>query len=309
IVQVTGRILQRGGRVVVLETGTSQRYQISAAFTSNRFAALKDEEVLSLRGTCAGIRGTSIRIENSERVDSGVLDGTVPRTTGDFLPYQSTQALTYDVLEPAKPGRPITRYISRFAAPDMMHLTAVRHGMFPAGSLFGGDSSLEPKWTWEPKTKSKLKARDFLPRISWQYRMEKSTIQARPVPDPPAQPSPWWEPVLKLGLKQGETWSSEMPDGTQVAYRVVSFGKDEAGRDTLHIHRSETHPKNPNMWQERTVTYVRGVGEVKRIVTQHWAKGAVAIVEVRLVETEATLKTAEPNVPIAPMPMEKRKTE
>jgi hypothetical protein len=168
-------------------------------------------------------------------------------------------------------------------------------------SLFGADDSLKPRWT---RDFAKAKGKDT-PRLALQYRVENQAVEIREIPEPPAQPQSWWDPVIKIGLKKGEAWSSEMPDGRQVSYSVVDFGKDENGRDTLSIHRVEKHPKQPGVWQERTITYVRGLGEVKRVVSEHRLKGAVAVLELRLVQDESEVPSLESKVPIAPVPATK----
>ena len=65
----------------------------------------------------------------------------------------------------------------------------------------------------------------------------------------------------------------DAPDGRTISYSVVGFGKDAAGRDTLSIHRMAKNPKMPSPWEEWTITYVRGVGEVKRVVSWHATNG------------------------------------
>jgi hypothetical protein len=294
-VQVTGRVLtlHPANHTVVLETGTSQQYQVLAAFTSTRYAALGDEAVLTVRGTCTGVRGAQVRVENAERIDTVAPDTTVSRTTADFLPLQAGRELTYDLLEPAKSrDNAIRRVAIRTAAPDLLEFIPLRSGTFPAATLFGGDTALRPKWA-KDLTKQKN-----APQVM-QHRVNNNVIELREVPPAPAQPSQWWDPVLKLGVKAGEGWSSESPDGRTISYAVVSFGKDAAGRDTLNIHRMAKNPKAANVWEEWTITYVRGVGEVKRVVSWHATNGkGVTVLEKKLVEAEDQPKSDEKKEPL-----------
>jgi tRNA_anti-like len=293
-VKVTGRVLQRrtSDRAITFEVGTEQRCQIVAVFTPTKFAALRgDEKDLTVRGVCAGVAagGVIIRVENAELVETTVPDDpTTPRTTAEFLPFQPGRELHYDMLSPGKAkDNPIQRLTVRFAEPDLIRATPVRAGVLPGATLFA-DPPLKPKWTRD-LTKQKTPPP---PGVS-QYRVNEGAIEMREVPAPPAQPSLWWDPVLKIGVKKGESWSSEMPGGRTVTYTVVGFGKDEAKRSTVEIRRVVKDPKVMTYWEESTIVYAHSVGPVRRTLATRNENGqAVVIAEMRLVEGEdATLET------------------
>jgi hypothetical protein len=287
-IQVTGRVIERHlqTRMIVFETGTNQRLRIQAVFTSARFAIVKekDEAVMTVRGVCVGVRGSAVRIENCDRLETAAVEPDVPRTTADYLPFNPRGELTYDVLTPARPkDNPILRLSVRFAEPDLVRATPVKTGTFPGATLFG-DRAGQPRWT---KDIGKQKA---APQVT-QYRASSSLVELRDVPAPPAQPSSSWDPALKLGMKKGETWSGETPDGRTVTYTVVDFSTDAQKRQLVQILRVTKNPKDLTSWEETTHVYARGVGEVRRVVTRHFSNGkAVALLEVRLVDPAADPK-------------------
>lgn len=277
-VQVSGRILERrpSNRTIVLESRTNDRYQIVAAFSPANFAMVRNEKEVLVRGVCVGVRDVRfIRIENAE------LLALEPRLVAEFLPFEPGRELLYESLSPGKAkDNPITQLKVRMNDTDMIGTVAIRSGTFPGGTLFG-DQSLQPRWT---RDLTKLKVPPT-PVIS-QHRLKDETIEIRPFPTPPIQPSPWWDPVLKLGCKKKESWSSEMPDGRTVTYTVLDFRKDETLREVVELRRVLKNPKVPNIWEESVITYVRGLGEVRRIVTSQTITGtAVAVMEMRLVES------------------------
>ncbi len=292
-VQVTGRVLERrlGTRTIVLETGTTHRYQILAAFSPAQFRAVKDEVVTTVRGTCVGIRGPYVRLENAERVDPTIAEPGVLRVTADFLPLRSGRELTYHQLSPTAPPftpkgkeNPNLAQLSvRFAEPDLVRVTTLRTGVFSGATLFG-ESPVQPKWMKEaPKPP--------IPPQLFQHRIQDNVIELRPIPDAPKQPGPWWDPVLKLGVKKGDSWSTEMPNGHTLTYSVVAFGKDDAGRQTVELLRVEKdskspdNPKQPTFWEEWKIVHAQGVGEVKRVVTTRASTGqAIATLELKLIE-------------------------
>jgi hypothetical protein len=109
-------------------------------------------------------------------------------------------------------------------------------------------------------------------------------IEIRDVPPPPAQPSDWWDPVLRLGAKKGESWTSEMPDGRSVTYTVVEFRQDERRNQLVEIRRVVKNPKEPAAWEESLVTYALGIGEIRRqAVKRNVAGGSMTMLESRLV--------------------------
>ncbi|MCE9564170.1 MAG: OB-fold putative lipoprotein [Planctomycetes bacterium] len=295
LVEVTGKVLQRtlGTNTVILETGTRHKFQIEAIFMPSQFATLRDERSMTIRGVCVGVRGGSVRLENGQRFDPEAANPAV-RTTASYLPLQSGREAIYDFLSVEKAGdNPILRYQVLFVGEDLIRSTPIRAGHFPARTLFG-DPAIQPKWTRDfTKVDPKVKNQSPPTRLT-RYRVQDGTIEFRDVPPPPAQPSAWWDPVFKLGMKHGESWSGEMPDGATVTYTVMGFSKGENARQMVEIRRVLKSTKESTVWEESKIMYAVGVGEVSRIVTKQSAAGqSFTGLEMRLVEAGTDPKPPE----------------
>ena len=256
-------------RTLVLETGTSQKYQLAAVFTPARYALVRDHSELVIRGVCVGAVGKFVRIENAEGgPDPGAAASA--RTTSDYLPPPGRAGVGLRSAHPAsRAGHdreyPITRFSLHFIEPDLIRMTPLRSGTVSKGTLFA-DPPAAPKWTKD------LTRQKGLGQTS-QHRVTDGAIETRDRPVPPAQPGAWWNPVFKIGMRKGEMWTSKMPDGRTVTYTVADFGKDAAGRPTVEIARVEKNPKDATTWQETTITYARGVGEVRRVMVRRSTSG------------------------------------
>jgi hypothetical protein len=167
----------------------------------------------------------------------------------------------------------------RVGEADLITTTAIRSGIFPGGSLFG-NPPLQPRWLRD-LTKLKIPPAP----IVTQHRLRDDTIEFRQIPAAPLQPSPWWDPVLKLGSKKGDSWSSDMPDGRTITYTVMDFKKDENQRFVVEIRRVARHPKDQSLWEESLITYARGLGEVRRSVAKQSTGLGVAVLEMKYVES------------------------
>ena len=151
----------------------------------------------------------------------------------------------------------------------------MQYGHFPGTTLFA-DPPGRPRWTLD-WSKSRL------PETVYQYRVRgefvevfhpvhyKGLDQVQPSGSAPARgpvPAPTaaaahWDPVLKVGLKKGRSWSFDPPDGSRITYTVRSFGQ-LANRPVVELVRVAEHPKLPDFREETTIVLARGVGEVRR---------------------------------------------
>ncbi len=68
-----------------------------------------------------------------------------------------------------------------------------------------------------------------------------------------------WEPILKIGAKDGDIWKWDTKMGT-VEYRAT-LGLSHAGIPEVVIHTSRTKP----LPMTQTLRYVKGIGEVERV--------------------------------------------
>lgn len=306
-VEVTGRIVERNPEActLVLETGTNHPLRLAVVFTPRQFARLPAAETRLLdqaftaRGVCAGVgpdpakkRGPAeveetlaVRVENAAWYRGGQGDAATETVAG-FLPLKLDRELTYDMLKPGQPRENLVRLSVRSVAPDRIVWTPARVGLWPSATLFG-DKPLAPKWIDAPKAK--------LTPLAVQYRVADGFIESREIPAPPLQPSDWWEPTLKLGAFQGESWSAERPDGAVFTYTVEGFDTDTEKRPIVEVRRTIKHPKDPRGWEETRLVYTLGVGETRRLVVNRLATGqAVTATEVRLVESPPGPKDKEP---------------
>lgn len=295
-VDVTGRIVERRPEAcaLVLETGTNHPLRLVVTFTPRQFARLPAAETRLLdqgftaRGVCAGVGPDPVKKSNPQegeepravRVENAVwyrgAEGAAETAAG-FLPLKLTQELTYDLLRPGQPRDNLVRLTARSVAPDRIVWTPVRVGQLPAATLFG-EKPPAPKWGPEGV---KLK----LNPLVVQYRLGDGVIESREVPAPPLQPADWWEPTLKLGAYQGESWSAERPDGAVLTYTVEGFGADPEKRPVVEVRRTIKNPKDTKGWEETRFVYTLGVGETRRVVVHRLANGqAVTATEVRLAD-------------------------
>jgi hypothetical protein len=303
LLTVKGTVTARTEKnTVILETGTRDRYQLELVFTPDQFARVPTtiDRDLEFRGVCTGVRGKYVRLENCKYHDSRGRDSGI-RITEGYFPLEPGRELVYDVLRP-HPGdtakdHPITRIRVKFVEPDLIQVTPLRAGVYPKGSLFG-DEGAQPKWKVDltvPHPKQKPPAPD-----TTQVRVTETGLESRPVPPAPRVPGPYWDPVLKWGARKGETWTGTLPDGREGQYKVVEFGRDALGRKTVEILRVAKNPKDPKLpadpkgqketrWEEATLVYTHGIGEVRRVITMRSSTGSgVVTTEMRLVESEST---------------------
>jgi hypothetical protein len=294
VLQVTGKVLERNiqTNTIVFETSTSHRYQVAVVFTPAHFAALRSEKTTTLRGTCVGLRGNMVRLENGERYDPDRGNATV-RTTADYFPFQAGTEAVRDFLVPEKlKDNSIVQYRIRFVAPDLVRATPTRGGLFPAASLFAEPAS-QPKWNRD-FTKPTPKVTPP-PTLITQYRASDEGIELREIPPAPLQPSQWWDPVMRLGAKKGESWSSEMPDGRVVTYTVMAFIQDEQQRQLVEIRRIVKNPRVAISWEEETRTYALGIGEIKRVASRQFVNGnALTTLEMKVAESPDSKDPNEP---------------
>jgi hypothetical protein len=281
---------------VVLETGTSHKYKVQARFTPSRFAAVKDHPSLTITGTCVGVVGKFVVVESGQAADSEAGNGAI-RITPDYFPMQSGKEMVYDLLTPTSTRtNPIARISVRFVDNELVRVTPLRSGTFTKGTLFAEPPGVA-RWTsTRPKSASRLS----------EVRVNEDMVEIRDKPTPPAQPALWWDPILKLGARKGETWNTTMLDGRVVTYTVVRFGKDDAGRNTVEIQRITKHPKDSANWEEATIIYARGIGEVSRVIVKQSTNGkAYSLGEMKWVESETSVAPdpkKEPELKTEPTP-------
>lgn len=279
-VRLTGTVLRRqtDARTLILETGTDCRYQVAVVFSAAGFAAVPDDREVVVRGTCSGVwNGSFVRIDSGE---ASPVDPTAPRTHLDFLPYRTGAECTYEFVQRARPrDNPIARLTVRFSGDDLLEIRQVRVGTFPGVTLFA-EVPPAPRWSGDSGQKTLLDTR--------RYRVRDGVVEIglihKPEPGAKKEPQLYWEPVLKAGLKAGQSWSARPPDGRLATYTVAGFSKDAAGRELVEVRRVLRTPTDATRWEEASIVYARGVGEIKRVATSRTDKGEAFVVsEMKLV--------------------------
>jgi hypothetical protein len=269
VVQLSGYVKERHAatRMLVFQCGTDTTYSIAALFSPNAFDNLPDEKTMVIRGVCSGTSGGYVRIESAEYAE--ISDGAAAlRTDLDFLPYRLGKEYIVDQVAPSRGKESaIRRTVIGFSGDDKIHVVLQKSGTIPGHSLFR-DPPPEPKWAnYTPKTQPLLR----------HYRIREGTVEIGQ--------GDFWEPVLKAGLKRGQSWSTKFPDGRTATYTVTGFAKQPGTElDILDIRRTLRSPTDPTRWEETASTYVRGIGEVRRITSNRTDRGeSMVISELKLV--------------------------
>ena len=294
LVEVSGRIVNRNpaNHTITFEVGTTQKLGVEAAFTAEKYRAVRpDDTTVTVRGVCAGVRAGSVRVENAEVHDP---DSANPasRLVADYFPFKPGRELSYDLLT-FVPGKvkdfPITRMSVKFGNPDQIVFTQLKAGTYPGNSLFV-NSPAEPKWTRD-LTKLKTPPQPVVAH----YRLTEDTVEIAQSLRP-GERTPFWEPILRLGARQGGQWSVQSPDGRTIEYTVLEYRKDGAKQfvEVKRVSRAtrplDAGPNANDQWEETLITYQLGVGELKRSTTMKSANGTAApLSEMRLTDAEAVV--------------------
>lgn len=277
-VQVSGIVKERHAntRMLVLQCGTDTSFSVAAFFSPAAFATLPEDRSIVVRGICSGLAGGYIRIESAEYAETKS-GAEAARTHIEFLPYRLGKEHIIDQIAPGRTkDSPIKRSAIRFAGDDLIQVVALKVGMFPGTSLFK-DPLPESKWYSSSGAKPapqlrRYRVRDGVVEIGQPHFANGKDVQE------------FWEPVIKAGLKKGQSWSIRFPDSKIATYSVMDFTKDASGAEQLEIKRTLRDPLDPTRWEENGVTYLRGVGEVRRIVSYRTERGeALVVSESRLV--------------------------
>jgi|GEM_PF-3734418 len=279
VVQLSGYVKERhaGTRMLVFQCGTESSFSVAAVFSPNAFDALPDEKTMVIRGVCSGFAGGYIRIDSAEYAEA--LGGLAAmRTDPEFLPYRFGKEHIVDQLLPARGKEsPVKRLAIRFSGDDQIHVVVQKSGYVLGSTLFR-EALPEPRW---------VAATTKYPTLVRHYRIREGTVEiGQPIPmGEKREITDFWEPVLKSGLKRGQSWSAKFPDGRVATYTVTGFAKQPGTEaDILDVKRVLRNPTDPTRWEETACTYIRGIGEARRIVTNRNDRNeSMVISETRLV--------------------------
>ena len=163
----------------------------------------------------------------------------------------------------------------------------VQQGSTPAKSLFAADAP-EIKWLGKPSPTAgsfaKVVESAKFRITDWYVELGVAGPQFGSDAAPPAGADPRdsgyrWQPFLRLNSKVGRIWTHEPAPGVAVKTAVDSFGKDAAGRPSVKLVSVMTDAKFKGKRLETEFVLVKGIGEVKRVVTLHDADGAKVVME------------------------------
>lgn len=294
-VQLSGIVKERHAntRMVVLQCGTDTTHSVAVLFSPAAYAAIPPEDKnLAVRGVCSGLAGGYVRIESAEYAETRT-GADAMRTDIEYLPYRLGKEHIFNQIAPGRSkDSPVKRIAIRFAGDDLIQAVVLKAGTFPGTSLLK-DPLPESKWYNAPNAKlapilRRYRVRDGAVEIGQPYAMMGKEIQE------------FWEPVLKPGLKKGQSWSIRFPDGKMATYTVMDFTKSASGADQLELKRTLRDSLDPTRWEENGITYIRGVGEVRRIVSSRTERGeAIVMLESRMI-TDGSPEFTTPEIKSKP---------
>ena len=174
-----------------------------------------------------------------------------PTITADFYPL-TPRELFYDVFQfiPNANAWAYTRQKLTFKEDGAIDLATVQQGL-----AYTMDTSATPA------------ARSVnLKGVPQHARIEASMVEYGTLPNPKAKQFNY-EPILKLGSKQADTWNLKLPDGDQRTYTVVAFSNWGEGKPAVTIRSSQPYTiAGTGSQLVSTHVYAKGIGEVERTI-------------------------------------------
>jgi hypothetical protein len=274
ILTVSGRFGGKGkdkDPVVVLESDrTDQPLKVAARFPSTTFDNLDLPPVFRLRGFCTALEGNQLRLDNCE-VEEKYLKSSVPRLTADYFPHQPGAVLVYDLyfLPPAvsanKPN--LLRQVWYQGNGGLTQTVNTHTGKLPPDvkDLFQvkenwADTKLAPAL----KAKFKVKQNPIrLPGPVYEYKASPGMIEfGQRALVGPGKMAANLAPVLKLGVKVGESWVLKGKSMTRT-YTLMYFNTYQ-GRPSAVIREIVDTPLATIQRNEIEHVYAQGIGEVER---------------------------------------------
>jgi hypothetical protein len=258
---LSGKLKQKFPREkILLESGdTNKLLQVQCHFTPRHFAAVDESADFIVRGICAGmIDPTTMRMDDCERYDPKS-DREIMRITADFLPHVPGKSYTFDLVSHLTIGKKKPEVIRQAHSQEKNGLTEVvttHSGILLSKSLL--DEGEPEKWFSKAK-------RHRVPGANPSYyrRLSGGVVElGRPQQDEDGKLRIIWEPVLKLGAKEGDTWTWTQPDGER-EYKVVKLDVFR-GVPRAVVHQTVVPIVNPLRVVEIESVYLKGYGEVAR---------------------------------------------
>ncbi len=307
---VTGYVLRREERTktVRFETGTdSGGWTVRSALLPADYARVPtDEPELSFIGDFYG-KGSSnlLQLESAKHFDPDAGNPNVQLLTADYLPTAPGRQWT--ALRVAYTDAPKNVKVTPFAKPKpheqqvsklqyrilpdrRMQAVLLQSGSTTGKTLFADDAP-EIKWFGKPLPVAgpfaKIVETAKFRTTEWYVELGIAYPKGGGDDAPPAGADPkdagyQWQPFLRLNSKVGRVWTHEPAPGVSIKMAVESFGKDTAGRPTVKLLSVMTDAKFKGKRLETELVLVKGIGEVKRVLTLHDSEGAKVLMEQKL---------------------------
>ena len=310
-------------RTAQFELPTDAAVQVRLSFEPADFAALPaGERRLTFRAEFRGLtRGQRVvTLTDCRYFDADATDATVQRLTADYFPLRAGRQwdvvrVTYPEPPPVRAPKP--RPSDAKPAPEAL-LVPGKAKPFPAQRLqyrlkpdglllvgqlqlgtFAGPSLFDPaapavKWVGKPIKPDVAPAKlveAFRLRAS-ELMLEQGVPKANAAADPDAAVTPpdpkdlglAWHAILPLNARVGRTREANPAPGVVLTTTVESFYRDEEGREAVRVVGVLTNEQAKGSRTETATVYVRGVGEVSRVVTLRDATRSRVVLEQRTVE-------------------------
>ncbi len=308
------------GRTLQFELPTDAAVQVRLNFEPADFAAIPaGERRLSFRAEFRGVlRGQrAVTLTDCRYFDADATDATVQRLTADYFPLRAGRQ--WDVIrvtypEPAMVRSPKPRPSDPKPAPEALMVPGkakpfpaqrLQYRLKPDGLLlvgqlqlgtFAGPSLFDPaapavKWVGKPIKPDVAPAKlveAFRVRAS-ELMVEQGVPKAHANADPEAAVTPpdpkdlglTWHAVLPLNARVGRSREANPAPGVVLTTTVESFFRDADGRDAVRVVGVLTNEQVAGVRTETATVYVRGVGEVSRVVTLKDATRSRVVLEQR----------------------------
>ncbi len=254
---VAGTRLQTGGSVVLATGNTDAVLKVRCQFTKRALKELDPGSTAVIEGFCSGMADPqTLVLENCEALDENG-QHILQRLTADYFPRTPGLVRIYDIAQhPVANEKPRTSRVQIDYKEDGLLQTVYTHvNQYVAARIF---DPAESKWTSFKNTK-KLR----LPGPAFRIRAFGGFIQMghyKAAGD--AGSELYYEPILKLSAKPGDTWRWTH-DHFTYEYKLVKFDAYR-GEPSAIIEETITRAGDPHHPRELRIVYARGLGEVER---------------------------------------------
>ncbi len=257
LVTVSGKLLQRGDREVILHSGnTDEPLRVACSFNRVNFEDVNPRLDQVIRGRWVGMDDKMLRLVCCESADPNA-PRDPRRITPDHLPHVADRQLTYDVAEypfaPRKDG-PVVRVV-QFQREGERTETVVTHtGQLVGKSLFEDGAA---KWVEQKKTTREVRVAG----PTYRQRIVGTFIEVGTTVLKDRREDVVWDKVLKVGARTGDSWKWTRAGATH-EFTVERFD-EEGGRSRVVVKEVISSPLDLHNRIEKQHVYAREVGEVE----------------------------------------------